>query len=75
MSSCSAVASSVRLTQPNQLASSSSPRTRDVGEARAARPGREVVGRERVDVDERLERLVVEAVVLARPASCVSGIA
>ena len=55
----SAVASSVRLVQPNQFASSSSPLTRTSVEARAARAARcELAGREGVHVDDALQRRV-----------------
>ena len=54
-----AVASSVRLNQPNQFASSSSPRTRTSSKPAPRGVALEVGRHERVDVDHPLERVVV----------------
>ena len=60
------VASSVRLNQPNQLASSSSPRTRTSANPAARGEALQVVGDERVHVHHALQRVLV----LARLPSC-----
>ena len=57
----SAVASSVRLAQPNRPAASSSPLTRTSLEAGRARVARQVAGRERVHVHHLLELVLLAA--------------
>ena len=59
MSSCSAVASSVRLNQPNQFASSSSPRTRTPAKPAPRACALEVGGTKACTSTTRLERVVV----------------
>ena len=65
MSAGSAVASSVRLNQPNQFASSSSPCTRTASKPAPRAHAVEVAGDERVHVDQRLERVVARSPSLA----------
>ena len=57
MSSWRALASSVRLNQPNQFASSSSPRTWAAVKPAPLHQPLQLGGVERVDVDDRLERV------------------
>ena len=64
MSAGSALASSVRLNQPNQFASSSSPWTRTASKPAASACALEVAGHEGVHVDDRLERVVLAAAVV-----------
>ncbi len=70
-----AMASKVRFAQPNQLASSSSPRTLTSSKRAVRANSCQLLGREGVDVDEGLERVVVVVVAVAVAVVVLAGCA